>query len=73
MHLVSKRDSYFGRLLGSESNSKGGYARAKSLSAGRRSEIAQKAAQARWSERARRKTDIKDPSASINKLIVFGM
>ncbi len=69
---ASSRDSFYGNLLGNPSASKGGYARAEKLSSSKRSAIAKKAAQARWSLRANEKIPSEDSIASMNKHIQFG-
>jgi len=56
---VTSLDSYYGNLLGNPSASKGGHARAKSLSAKRRREIAQTAAQTRWAKDEAERESIK--------------
>lgn len=66
-------DSLYGNLLGNPSASKGGYARAASLSPSKRSQIAKKAAQARWSLRATPEKAPEEPIVSMNKHIKFGV
>ncbi len=65
-------DSFYGYLLGNPTAAKGGYARAKSLTASRRKAIARKAAQARWAERESIPQPLEEPMASMNKHIQFG-
>lgn len=68
----SSIDSLYGNLLGNPSASKGGYARAESLSPTKRSQIAKKAAQARWSLRATPEKPSEEPIVSMDKHIQFG-
>lgn len=70
--LNDKTDSFYGRLLGSPVASKGGQARAASLSPSKRRSIAKNAAKARWAERASTKEPSEEPIASMTKHIQFG-
>jgi hypothetical protein len=66
-------DSLYGYLLGNPSAVKGGHARAASLTASRRKEIARKAAQARWGERVSTPEPSQEPIVSMDKHIKFGV
>lgn len=68
MQITSNRDSFYGKLLGNPSASKGGFARASKLSPTKRTQIAKKAAQARWSkdEEQRASTESIDPNPTLS-------
>lgn len=68
-------NSFYGKILGAPAASKGGLARAKSLSPTKRSQIARKAAKARWEVKLPEGESMKDvlsiKKSEFNKHIFF--